>query len=98
MTPDLINGAFEFLAGLMILNHCRALYRDKMVRGVSTLSTTFFFSWGLWNIFYYPNLDQMWSFYGGLFVVTANSLYVGAQVYYRRRERTQMIVRKFVSN
>jgi hypothetical protein len=83
MTPDQINGLFEFIGALFILNHCRILFDDKQVRGVSVLSTVFFFAWGLWNIYYYPHLDQMWSFYGGICISLANTLYVGMLIKYR---------------
>lgn len=84
MTPDTINGLFEFVAAAFILNHCRVLFADKQVRGMSTVSTIFFTCWGFWNIYYYPHLDQMWSFYGGLCVVSANVMWVAMQLYYRR--------------
>lgn len=82
--PDIVNGAFEALAGVAILNHCRALYRDKEAKGVSLWSTVFFSAWGFWNIFYYPHLQQTASFLGGLCVVTANCSWIGLMVYYRR--------------
>lgn len=80
--PDLINGAFEALAGLAVLNHCRALHRDKQVRGVAVSSTAFFTAWGLWNLYYYPQLGQIWSFVGGIVVTAANLLYVSMLLYY----------------
>lgn len=82
MTPDLINAAFEALAGLFILNHCRVLIRDKMVRGVSVISAGFFTAWGFWNLYFYPAVGQFWSFVGGIFVVLANAIYVAMLVYY----------------
>lgn len=87
MSPDFVNGMFECLAGIMILNHSRVLYRDKQVRGVSKISTLFFSSWGFWNIFYYPSLEQMWSFYGGLVVVSSNCLWLGLMMYYSRKQQ-----------
>lgn len=85
--PDLINGAFEVFGGLFILNHCRVLFKDKLVKGVSVLSTSFFFLWGLWNLFYYPHLDQWLSFLGGLVIVSANCLWVGMMIYYIYKEK-----------
>jgi len=85
-TPDLINGAFEALGSLFILNHCRALWKSKQAHGVSLLSTTFFSAWGFWNIFYYPHLDQMLSFYGGLAICAANLLWISLIWYIRRME------------
>lgn len=81
--PDLINSLFEFSGGLFILNHCRVLYAHKKVAGVSVLSTVFFFTWGVWNCWYYPHLEQMLSFYGGLTISAANCLWVGMLIYYK---------------
>ncbi|HYG24458.1 MAG TPA: hypothetical protein VEH04_16895 [Verrucomicrobiae bacterium] len=83
--PDTINGLFEFLAGFMVLNHCRVLYREKQVKGISTLSTAFFAAWGGWNLFYYPHLGQWLSFFGGLFIFAANLLWVAMLLHYRTR-------------
>lgn len=85
MIPDFVNGAFEMIGGLFVLNHCRVLYRDKSVAGVSRLSTGVFFAWGLWNLFYYPHLDQWWSFAGGLVIVAGNCLWLCMMLYYGRR-------------
>ena len=84
MIADVINGAFELLGGLMILNHCRAVWRDKAVAGVSIVSTVFFAAWGLWNLYYYPSLDQWWSFAGGLAIVCANALWIALLLRYRK--------------
>lgn len=83
MTPDLLNGAFELLGAVAILNHCRAVIRDKAVAGVSALSTAFFAAWGCWNLFYYPSLGQWFSFVGGLGIVLANALWVALLIRYR---------------
>lgn len=81
---DLINGCFELAGGLFVLNHVRVLLKDKSVKGVSILSTIVFTLWGVWNLYYYPSLNQMISFYGGLLIVFANSLYISLMLYYRK--------------
>lgn len=81
--PDLINGAYEALGGLFLLNNCRVLYRDKKVRGVSIVTNAVFTSWGFWNLYYYPHLDQWISFAGGLTTVTANCLWLRMWLKYR---------------
>lgn len=83
--PDMINALFEGLAGLMVLNHCRVLREEKMVRGVSVISVFFFLLWGVWNLYYYPAIGQSLSFYGGLVVVASNVLYVGMMLHYREK-------------
>lgn len=84
---DLINGTFEFGAGFAVLLHCRQLFKDKMVRGISWLATLFFSSWGIWNLYYYPHLGQWASFFGGLSIVSANLLWVSMMGYYIWKER-----------
>ena len=82
---DAINGTFELSAGFFVLNHCRVLYLHKATRGVSMLSVAFFTLWGLWNPYYYSALNQPLSYYGGLFVVAANALYLGMMFSYQNR-------------
>jgi len=82
LNNDLINAFFEFGGAIAILNHCRVLYKDKAVNGISILSTVFFTAWGIWNIWYYPSLEQWWSFIGGLAITFANLLWVFLLVHY----------------
>ena len=89
MTPDMINGLFEAVGGALVLNHCRAVLRDKAVAGVSIFSTAVFSLWGFWNLFYYPHLDQWYSFAGGLVIVTANCLWVYLLMKYRLAGRAR---------
>jgi hypothetical protein len=90
---DLVNGAFEIGGGLMVLLHCRQLYRDKQVRGASWIATAFFASWGWWNLYYYPHLNQWLSFAGGVVIVLANTLWVFMMLYYIRRERVNQLTK-----
>lgn len=90
---DLINAGFEFGAAVAILNHCRHLYRQKQVHGVSIASTVFFMLWGGWNIYYYPSLDQGLSFTAGLLVFCANALWVLMLIHYVNRDAEQALDR-----
>jgi hypothetical protein len=87
MVPDLVNGGFEALASLFILNHCRAIWRSRQAHGISLLSTVFFAAWGLWNIWYYPHLGQLFSFYAGIAVVCANFFWIYSIWLIRKSER-----------
>jgi len=82
---DFTNGLFEFFGGVLLILNCVRLHADKKVRGVSILPVMFFTSWGLWNLFYYPHLGQWWSFSGGLFVVSVNSVWLGQVFWYGRK-------------
>lgn len=81
---DIVNGAFEFFGGLMNWFNVRVLLRDKQVRGVSLVPTTVFTAWGVWNLYYYPSLDQWASFTGGLIIVGANAFWVVLAIRYRK--------------
>lgn len=83
---DLVNGTFELLGGFAVMHHCLQLIKDKILRGVSYYATGFFFSWGVWNLYYYPHLGQWASFWGGVAIVSANCVYVSLMVYYHRKE------------
>ncbi len=84
--PDLINGSFELLGGWALWRNVAQLYRDKGHRGVTLGATAFFMTWGYWNLYYYPHLDQWWSFVGGLNIVTANTVWLVLMIYYARRK------------
>lgn len=84
MSQDITNALFELFAGIMIFNHCRVLMADKHVAGVSTLSTVFFLLVGIWNLYYYPHLEQWYSLIAGTTVVTSNGLYIYLLLKYKR--------------
>lgn len=81
---DLVNGLFEFIGGVCIWMNVRKLLKDKMVRGVSWYVTLFWWSWGVWNLIYYPALNQWMSFSGGLFIVSGNFVWLALAIKYRR--------------
>lgn len=80
---DLINGSFELLASFATLDHCRVLLQDREVRGVSYFSILFFIIWGFWNLFYYPSLNQLLSYFGSIGIVIANIFYFCLVIYYK---------------
>ena len=85
MSPDLINGFFEFVGSAMLWRNAWQLHKDKMVKGVHWNATAFFAAWGYWNLYYYPHLDQWWSFAGGVSIVIANTVWLAQMVYYLRK-------------
>ena len=82
--PDLINGTFEVSGALAVGFSIARTLRDKRVAGLSWLTVAFFTSWGLWNLFYYPSLEQWASYVGGVLLVIANAIWVGLIVFYTR--------------
>lgn len=84
---DAVNGCFESLGALFVLNNCRALVRDKRVCGVSLLSSGFFSAWGGWNLYFYPSLGQWLSFAGGVGLVAGNVLWLALAIWFSRVTR-----------
>lgn len=84
---DLINGAFELAGAALLLLNVRRLHQDKKLRGVHWGPSAFFTTWGLWNLAYYPALDQWFSFAGGVALVVVNLVWIGQVCYYMWRER-----------
>lgn len=82
--PDLIDGLFELLGSVLLWMNVRKLRHDKMVRGVHWGPTTFFFVWGVWNLYYYPFLGQWLSFLGGLSIMVANLTWLILMLKYRK--------------
>lgn len=74
--PDIINGTFELAGGLFIWMNVVQVWKDKIVRGVHWLPTAFFTTWGVWNLYYYPHLNQWVSFAGGICIVLGNLAWV----------------------
>lgn len=90
--PDLINALFESISGIALWNNVRILFRDKKIKGVSVLTTIFFTLWGYWNLFYYPHLNQILSFLGGLLVVSANTTWVILAIRYRKKRNLENLI------
>jgi hypothetical protein len=82
--PDLVNGLFELLGGVVLIFNCLRMHKDKQLKGVNIWVTVFFNAWGFWNIYYYPHLNQWLSFFGGLSITTANTIWVLMAIYYTR--------------
>jgi hypothetical protein len=84
MFVDWINGSFEIVGGILSWMNVKKLQKDKHLAGVYWPVTAFFSVWGLWNLFYYPSLDQWVSFVGGLFLVSGNSVWVLLAIKYQK--------------
>jgi hypothetical protein len=88
---DLINGVFESVGGFFIWLNIVKLHKQKMVRGVSWMHVAFFSAWGIWNLYYYPALAQWLSFFGGLFLVISNLIWLAQIAHYLMIERRKNV-------
>lgn len=81
---DRINASFEWLGIWVAIYNCYVLIQDAgKVSGVAIESIVFFTLWGIWNLFYYPHLEQRASFYAALGLVLSNGTWLILLVLYR---------------
>jgi hypothetical protein len=85
MIPDLTNGLFEALGAVALWGNVRAIRESHTISGVDWRSTVFFTAWGIWNLYYYPHLDQWLSFAGGLAIVVVNATWLAHVWAYRSK-------------
>lgn len=83
--PDLVNGTFELLGAPFIMLSVIKLYKEKVCKGVSLFHPIFFTTWGFWNLFYYPHLDQWFSFVGGILIFLVTAFWLGQMIYYKNK-------------
>lgn len=81
---DIVNGSFEVVGAIATWANVRRLIVDKRLQGVNWYSMAFFAAWGLWNLVYYPHLNQWASFVGGVLLVSGNLVWVALALKYRR--------------
>lgn len=82
--PDAVTAAFELGGSIPIWQNVIRIRRDKCFRGVSIPYALFFSTWGLWNLYYYPYLNQWLAFAGGILIVSANITWAGLMWKYRK--------------
>ncbi|MES2788545.1 MAG: hypothetical protein V4719_02915, partial [Planctomycetota bacterium] len=78
---------FEALGAMFLFLNVRQLYRDKELKGVDWRAVAFFFSWSLWNLYYYPAMNQPWSFFGAILICSMNFAWLALAGYYWRQRR-----------
>lgn len=83
---DLANACFEGYGAFCAWKNVKALHAAKKFQGVSIDAFAFFAIWGYWNCFYYPHLDQWFSFAAGLVLAGMNTAWVALALYYTRNQ------------
>lgn len=86
-TSDIINACFEFGSAFMVSMNVYRLWKDKRVSGVSKWPAVFFNVWGLWNLYWYPSLEQWYSFFGGVTILMVNTTWVFLAFRYHYAEK-----------
>lgn len=83
---DMINAVFEGGGAIFLCLNVRRLLRDRSVKGVSLVTTTWWTTWGFWNVYYYRAVTCPASFYAGIAVVAVNAVWLALAVWYARRD------------
>lgn len=87
MTPDFINGMFEFVGAAICMSNVRRIRRDRTVKGFDPMTTVFFTGWGVWNIYFYSHLEQWISWLGGIALALVNLVWLIHVFYYWIQDR-----------
>ncbi len=85
--PDVINGLFQLIGSLATWLNVVYLYKHKQANGVHVSTFIFFATWGVWNLYYYSHLDQVFSYWTGFSQILANLAWIVLYIRYRKNER-----------
>ena len=85
MIQDALNGCLEFVGSIFIWMSIARLNKDRDVKGIVWYHPAFFVCWGMYNLYYYPHLDQWFSFAGGVSIAVANCIWVSQMIYWSRK-------------
>jgi hypothetical protein len=89
LTPDAINASFIAFGALTTWLNVRQLLLDREVKGVVGSLWWFYTTWGLWNLYYYPHLGQMFSFWAEVVLVSGNITWLGLFLFLVFQKRQQ---------
>ena len=85
---DFINGiVFYSIASIVVWFNFFKLKRDKQVKGVSLIVWIFYCIWGLWNMIYFPLLDQKVSFIMNMPVFFDNLFWLVLAIKYKYKKK-----------
>ena len=86
---DVINGLYELFGAPFIVLSILRLLKDKAVKGVDWRAVAFFSTWSMWNLYYYPHLEQWASFFGGILIAIVQLIWLVLMIYYIRKEKRE---------
>jgi len=75
-SADIINALFQGVAAVGTLRNYFSLRKDLDVKGTYWPLYLVFLSWGIWDLFYYPILNQWWSFTLNVITIIGNLLWL----------------------
>jgi hypothetical protein len=85
MTPDTVNAIFEGSGALLQWGSTYRIYKDRGYAGIYLPAAALFTLWGYWNLFYYPYLGQMFSFWATIIMVSGNTAWLVLMMFFGRK-------------
>ncbi len=79
---DAVNSLFQLGGSFAVIWTAIILFDAKEIRGVSVASTVFMALWGFWNLYYYPSLEQWFSFAAAVVMAAANTVRVIGMIWF----------------
>lgn len=84
MSTDIINGGMALIGAGFLFQNVRAIWKDKSYRGVRMTPTVFFITWGMWNLYYFYSIGQMYSLIGFSVIAVIDVMWICLMFKYRR--------------
>jgi hypothetical protein len=69
---DAINGSFESIGAVSVWANVWILLRDREVKGIAWQFQIFWCLWGIWNCWFYKDLEQIISWIAGIILCIGN--------------------------
>jgi hypothetical protein len=91
MSSDFINALWELAGASVLIHSIYTVLKDKDVKGIGWQQVAFFTTWGLWNVYFYPDNGLYCSFYAGMLLALCNLIYFILLVYYKRKAKLRGI-------
>ena len=79
---DIVNSFLKYISGFFIIPTIIELYNTENAEGVSWIHVGFFSLWGVWNLYYFWNLDQKLSALANVFLILMNTTWLVMLLYY----------------
>jgi cation transport ATPase len=82
LTMDQANACLEMGGAFLRTLDCIKLFQDKRFSGGHLGTALYFLGWGVFNVFFYPSLNQVWSFWAAIVLMVMNGLWFVMALYY----------------
>jgi hypothetical protein len=79
---DQANACLEMGGAFLRTLDCIKLFQDKRFSGGHLGTALYFLGWGVFNVFFYPSLNQVWSFWAAIALMAMNGLWFVMAVHY----------------